>query len=433
MSTSGFFNSKIKKRFDIFFNGSTIDTIARSSGFLQRSAKKISPMDFVMGFVLSCSQMQNTFSQWAFQISQLSGTPVSKQAVFDRLGPSSVAFAKALLEHVLLQGLCYRYRRPSNLFSHFKRVILQDSTTLHLPEKLSEVFRGNFSKGKQKAVARVQTLIDICNMQFLHFSLGSFTDNDQSASQQPLEKISAGELLIRDLGYFVLEVFEKLGGKGAFFLSRLRFGLNMYDCNGKQLHLKDLLKSRSKRDMWLMIGKQKNVKVRMIMIPLPEQLAAQRIRKAKQDRDRRLNHSQDYYRWLEYTVLITNVGEETWTAAQADQAYRVRWQIEIVFKSWKSGFHLQQLLHNGCTNEKRISTNIYLLLMFICLFMQKIFLPVVRYAKGSVSLIKCVKFFVLNMKEVIATGRKQFRDIIDKYCKYEKRNHRINLSQLFSA
>ncbi|WP_208745900.1 hypothetical protein, partial [Pedobacter kyonggii] len=94
---------------------------------------------------------------------------------------------------------------------------------------------------------------------------------------------------------------------------------------------------------------------------------------------------------------------------------------------------LQQLLHNGCTNEKRISTNIYLLLMFICLFMQKIFLPVVRYAKGSVSLIKCVKFFVLNMKEVIATGRKQFRDIIDKYCKYEKRNHRINLSQLFSA
>ncbi|TBO42720.1 hypothetical protein EYS08_10250 [Pedobacter kyonggii] len=108
-------------------------------------------------------------------------------------------------------------------------------------------------------------------------------------------------------------------------------------------------------------------------MPLPEQLAAQRIRKAKQDRDRRLNHSQDYYRWLEYTVLITNVGEETWTAAQADQAYRVRWQIEIVFKSWKSGFHLQQLLHNGCTNEKRISTNIYLLLMFMPVYAKNIF------------------------------------------------------------
>ena len=430
MSTSSFFNSKIKKRFDTFLDRPTIEALSRQSGFIRRSGK-ISAVDFVLGFLLSCFQVKNTFSQWALQISLLSGLQVSRQAVFDRIAQSSVDFSKALLEHVLLRRITYK--RQSRLFGHFSRVLLQDSTTLHLPQKLAGVFKGNFSRGKHKAVARIQTVIDISNMQFLHFSLDSFTDNDQSASQGILEKTSPGELLIRDLGYFVLDTFEELAGRGVFFLSRLRFGLNMYDDNGSQIYLKNLLKGRRQKDMWLFIGKQKKVKVRMLMIPLPESQVAQRIRRARQDRDRRLNHSQEYYRWLGYTVLITNVEEHIWTAAQAAQAYKVRWQIEIIFKSWKSGFHLQELLHDGCTNEKRVSTSIYLLLLFICLFMQKIFLPCIRYTKQAVSLIKCVQFFVLNIMQVICWGHKRIRAIIYKHCAYEKRNDRCNLIQVFLA
>ncbi len=38
----------------------------------------------------------------------------------------------------------------------------------------------------------------------------------------------------------------------------------------------------------------------------------------------------------EYTVLVTNVPRRILTACQVAEVYRLRWQIELVFKEWKS-------------------------------------------------------------------------------------------------
>src|SRR5689334_5803455 len=103
----------------------------------------------------------------------------------------------------------------------FKRVLLQDSTTLSLSDCLVGHFPGNVSKGKQKAVARLQCIINITKMQWLHLSLDAFTNNDQSASGIILSLLKKGDLLIRDLGYFVLDILEQVIKREAFFISRL--------------------------------------------------------------------------------------------------------------------------------------------------------------------------------------------------------------------
>jgi hypothetical protein len=427
------FQHQGKKNFDKFFDKSVITKIGKRSGFIQRKSKKISAYHFVVGFIISCCNGNSTFSEWALQIGLLSGKSVSKQGVFDRLHASAVLFAKQLLEEVLLQQSGKDF--VSTLFEGFGKVLLQDSTTLGLPQVLSKLFPGNHSRGEQKAVARIQSIFDIKAMQFINFSLGAFTQNDQSASGSILSLVKKGDLVIRDLGYFSLAVFEKLITAEVHFLSRLRYGVTITDSQGKPVLLKDLLKQKQGVDRWVYIGSEKKVWVRLVMVPVPATRAAEKIRKAKQDRDARLNHSRQYYQWLTFNVYITTVDKNVWTARQVYKAYRVRWQIEIIFKSWKTGFNLQHILHEGCTNEHRVRVSIFLLLLFMCLFMQKIYVrhkqAIEKNSHKTISLLKLSMYVSNNIKEIIIIPDKMLREIIVRHCCYDKRSDRINMTDLY--
>lgn len=363
----------------------------------------------------------------------MSGKSVSKQGVFDRLHASAVLFAKQLLEKVLLQQSGKDF--VSGLFEGFGKVLLQDSTTLRLPQVLSKLFPGNHSRGEQKAVARIQSIFDIKAMRFINFSLGAFTQNDQSASGSILSLVKKGDLVIRDLGYFSLTVFEKLIKAEVHFLSRLRYGVTITDSQGKPVLLKDLLKQKQGVDRWVYIGSEKKVWVRLVMVPVPAAQAAEKIRKAKQDRDARLNHCQQYYQWLTFNVYITTVDKNRWTARQTYKAYKVRWQIEIIFKAWKTGFNLQHVLQEGCTNEHRVRVSIFLVLLFMCLFMQKIYVRhkqrIEKNSYNTISLLKLSMFASNNIKEIIIIPDKRLREIIVRHCCYDKRSDRINMTDLY--
>ena len=427
------FQEQGKKNFEKFFDKSVIIKTGRSSGFVQRKSKKITAYHFVVGFLISCCNGNNTFSEWALQISMLSGKRVSKQAVFDRLNEHTTAFARQLLEQVLLGQSARNF--SSALFKNFKKVLLQDSTTLRLPQVLSSFFPGNQCRGEQKAIARVQSIFDIKAMRFIDFSLRAFTNNDQSASGDIVREISKGDLVIRDLGYFAIAVFERIIKAEAHFISRLKYGVTITDREGKLILMKDLLKQSRAVDRWVYIGKEKKVWVRLVMLPVPSAKAAEKIRKARKDRDARISHSKEYYQWLKFNIYITTVDKDVWTAKQVYQAYKVRWQIEIIFKSWKTGFNLQHVLHEGCTNEHRVRVNIFLMLLFMCLFMKKLYL---RYKKEielttdrRISILRLSMYASKNIKEIIALPDKFLKEIIMLHCCYEKRSDRINMTDLY--
>jgi hypothetical protein len=387
----------------------------------------------VTGFIISCCYGKNTFSQWALQISLLSGKPVSRQGIFDRLHSRAVVFARELLEHALSRQSGADF--SSGLFSCFNKVLLQDSTTLRLPQVLSKIFPGNHSGGEQKAVARIQSILSLKAMKFIKFSLDAFTQNDQGASGEILLLAKKGDLVIRDLGYFSLAVFEKLIAANVHILSRLRYGVTISDAQGNIILLKDLLKQKRGVDRWVYIGKKIKVRVRLVMLPVPAQQAAEKIRKARQDRDARLNHNREYYEWLKFNVYVTTVDREVWTAAEVYKAYKVRWQIEIIFKSWKSGFNLQHILHEGCSNENRVRVSIFLMLLFMCLFMHKIYMPykeVIEAGTGKrISLLKLSLYAGSNIKEILTLPDKLLKELIGLHCCYDRRSDRINLTDLY--
>lgn len=349
------------------------------------------------------------------------------------MNSNAVEFAKQLLEQVLLQQTAQNY--VSSLFSYFGKVALQDSTTLGLPQILSKIFPGNYSRGEQKAVARIQSIIDIKRMKFINFRLGAFTENDQSASGSIVPHVKKGDLVIRDLGYFALKTFKELIHREVYFLSRLKFGVGLFDKNGTPLNLKKLLDKKKTVDRWVFVGTDQQVRVRLVMIPLSAVLAAEKRRKARQDRDRRCNHSQLYYQWLGYSIFITTVDKDIWTTKEVDRAYRVRWQIEIIFKSWKTGFHLQDMFAEGASNEYRVNVSIYLMLLFMCLFMNKIYVRckgAIENGMGKqISLLRLATFVANFMTELFSVTKRQLMELVDRYCCYEIRSDRLNMTALY--
>lgn len=320
------------------------------------------------------------------------------------------------------------------LFSSFKRVLLQDSTTLSLPSNLVPYYPGSANKVKQHAVVRLQCLINIKTMHWLQIALNPFTSNDQSASKLSIPLLQKDDLLIRDLGYFSMDAFKQIQHQQAFYISRLRYGVNFYNARGKLVNWKQLCKAKGIIDREIYAGLKQKLKVRIVMIPLPLSIAAEKIRKAKRDRDKRLNHSKDYYRWLAYKVFITNIAIDDFSAQQINETYKVRWQIEMVFKAWKSGLHMQEALHEKCTNIYRAETSIYLLLMLFCLIVQQIYIlynkKIKTFYGRYLSLLRLCNYIRFNLAYIVCLSKQKLKQTLAKYCCYEIRSDRLNMTEL---
>ena len=98
----------------------------------------------------------------------------------------------------------------SPLFSKFKRVLLQDSTCLALPDCLYRVYKGTTSKGKKKATAKLNLVMDVLTGHFASLSCLPFTITEQALSESILQIARAGDLVIRDLGYRAMKTFFTL-------------------------------------------------------------------------------------------------------------------------------------------------------------------------------------------------------------------------------
>ena len=65
----------------------------------------------------------------------------------------------------------------------------------------------------------------------------------------------------------------------------------------------------------VLVSKGKKMKIRLVVVSLPPDQAAERRRKARQNKDKRLNHSKEYYELLGYsifTLIYLNPPAQPW-------------------------------------------------------------------------------------------------------------------------
>jgi len=407
------------------------DQLARNVGFLRRNCGKMTPAGFLKTACLFGLDSSASLSAFAKLWALLHGDTLSKQAVAKRCSAASVAFLESVLR-VVIDSVLHPSSRSAPLPSAFRRLLVQDSTTLSLPVRLAHVFPGpsNQSSAKQSSL-KIQATLDLLCNRWVRFKITPYTCNDQSASPDLLDELRAGDLLIRDLGYFVLGVFRRIHEGGAYFLSRWRQGLQITLPGNSVPHdLLGLLRGRALWDGPVLVGEDR-LAIRLIAVRLPGHVAAERRRKARASRDKRLSHNPKYYELLGWNIFITNVPETMASADVLVRLYGLRWRIETIFKTWKSHFRIHQF-----TNASLEQVLVVVLGKLIWIGWFSLHFNALAAQGLQVSVLKLAQWWSAHALQVFLPEPPDLDTLarnIRYYCRYERRPHRHNYLEKLEA
>lgn len=395
--------------------------LAREHGFDTVYRKKINAEAFLLGFMKMCSHRVHSLTHWASCVSSLTGQPVSKQAIDQRLSKRYSPCMRALMEALMAQ----QNAQPlPAIGKQFTRVLIQDSTCWSLPRGLADDFPGSHSKRDRAATARLQVSYDLKAQRFHEFALHCFRENDQGHASQILQWVEAGDLVIRDLGYFSQHVFADLEQKEAFFVSRLHYRVNLYH-EGEVVEMDRLIRGRKHIDMNLVMGAQAQLPVRVIGIKLPAAQAAARRRKAQHYSGTKMHAA--YRRWLGWTFFITNLPSARYSAAAIDQLYRLRWRIELIFKGFKSGLNWSAMFAKASLKAERVIMTTYAMVIYVLLCWRCYQWFLQQPGCSRLSLLKFLPWFSLHYDQIAAChDLRQKVATVAKLCSYERGKHRQN-------
>lgn len=319
-----------------------IESLARTTGFQKRSQRKLSIKDIAFGVLAVASAGRLSFERVASSIGRRARKQYSKQALHKRLGPTVSAFLLALFSRCMQPAM--REPLAHGLFASFKRVLLHDSSVIALPLRFAKEFPGSANRQKTYAQLKIQVVCDLLTARVAQLSLSGFTRNDQRAAPDILQILKAGDLVIRDLGYFVFAVFAAIIERGAFFLSRYRYGTVVLDPRTQRpIPLAKVLNKQGFFDAKVLLGTRDRIPVRLVAVAVPDAVANCRRRILRHNRDSSLNPGKEHFYLLAWNIFLTNVPEDVWPAKQLPVIYRFRWRIETLFKAWKSHLALTEL------------------------------------------------------------------------------------------
>jgi hypothetical protein len=268
-------------------------------------------------------------------------------------------------------------------------------------------------------------------------SLSGFTRNDQAAALDILQVARTGDLVIRDLGCLTSRVLAQFVLKQIYSLSRYRHGINLYDPQSvKPLDLKAQLVSCSSLDRQVLLGPER-VPMRLVALPVPEEVANMRRYRAKTsaNRRRRSPPSALHLFLMSWNLFLTNVPVSIWPPKTLAAVYRLRWRIEIIFKTWKSHLGLRQL---NCRTAALLKLSVMTKLLFcvmVCQICDALELNCatdehVSLLRLGKNLSQCACWFCAAVIGISASEWVKF--CLTRHCLYEARKDRSNYYQLLA-
>jgi hypothetical protein len=332
-----------------FFATAQLEACARRTGFVRRASKITGKVFVALVTFGTWSTRQTSLGQLAAKAAQLP-TPVdiSPEALHQRMTRRAVAFLRALLQRAFAQLQRGDTVCDANLFASFTAVHIADSTGFALPPALKELFPGSGGSAS-RAGAKVQLVWEYLSHSFAHLALVAGTTPDNKYIDTVVKLAQPGALFLFDLGYFKVNALAQIAEAEACFLTRLNHQTALYMAAAGRVHRVELAallhgEASALVEHGVYLGAGEGLAVRLIAARVPEAVVNERRRKArKAARKRGYTPSHVHLTLLAWNLFVTNVPGTVWTPATVCTAYSLRWQIELVFRSWKSDLHLATL------------------------------------------------------------------------------------------
>lgn len=314
------------------------DEIARKTGCVQRR-RKFSGASLLQTLVFGWQQHPDASLEQLASMAAVGDVLVTDTAVHKRFTPQAARFLHAMLEEACSILVQAAHEVPLALLRRFSAVVLEDSSSISLPNELTEIWRG--CGGNQDHTDAAVKLHVCWELKRGRLWGPKLTDGRSSDRRSPFneEVIEPGSLSVKDLGYFHLERIAERRRADAYTLTRWQAGTALFTPQGKKLPLHDVLPQRvgQMKELHVLVGATARLPMRLLMLKVPKEVGDQRRKDLLADAKRRGQQiSEETLRLADWTILLTDVSAKRLRFEEALVLLRERWQMELLYKLWKS-------------------------------------------------------------------------------------------------
>ena len=316
--------SMVADKFQWVFSEALLNACGKEVKFCRRQ-RVITPFRLGLALTATCaSQHVETIADFHCGFHALFGTTITYKAFSNQVAkPHFADFARTMAERLISEmTLKVLGFAKGQAFAAFRHIVIQDGSSFAIHDGLREVFPGRFKVVKPAAVELHTTMDRLCDAPTT-VVLTPDTTSEQAFLPEPTSLRAS--LLLADRGYIDLHYLRRVQDEGGFFLIRAKAGMNpqvreAFREDGQRLRS---LRNKALQTIHTKLPKRQRVELLVQWhvdgTPLCLRLILSWNRRTKS-----------------FCSFLTNLPSKGYPIHVICRAYKWRWQVELLFKEWKS-------------------------------------------------------------------------------------------------
>jgi len=359
-----------------YMSPATLNQLAIEAGGMKRK-RKCHGHHFLSLCVWLNQQIATTsLTQLCSQLETSTGILLSPEGLNRRFNSASVAFFRNVFTTLLQAKIGGSSTISHSLSAYFKRIRILDSTTFQVPDRFAATYPGAGGCSHTAGV-KIQLEYDLLSGEFSDVKIEPGKRSDQAYGATRMDMTQKNELYIRDLGYFRLQDFKSIQDKEGYYLSRLKLPTKIYRKEFEtvvfktkpaqlrpvyiQIHLEDIMNQLQPGQVYelhdVYVGSKDKLPTRIVVYRCTEEQKQKRLHdRAIREKKKGITYTERTKLLQGITVYMTNIPTEWVPKEKIYDLYSLRWQIELLFKIWKSWFRIHRC---KSIKQERLECHLY--------------------------------------------------------------------------